>query len=139
LQSLTTQKHDFVFKFRPKRTQVIPSGNLGFCDGKFESNTVHRMSFVPTYGICKPKSFRPQVYYKKPELPMATDTTHKMSFQPTQIPCREKYPWTQKPKYCRPTITFANDTITKLSFQPPGCFVDTKCVDKMMRNLNECC
>lgn len=138
VQSMTTQKHDFVFKYRPKRSKIVPSGHLGWACGNTETMTIQKLSFPPLYGISRTKSCKPQIYYKRPELPFANETTNKMSFMPVPIQRRVTYPWAQKPKYSAPSVTFAGDTVQKLSFQPPGCFVDTSRVEEMAKSYVNC-
>lgn len=131
LQSLTTQRHDFVFKYRPKRSKIVPNTNLGRLDGFAETMTVHRLSYRPMYGVERTKSFKPAASYQQSFEPFAQETTHKMSFMPVQLSWKEPMPWAEKQKYVAPTVPFAGTTITKLSFQPPGCFV--KCPDELKR------
>lgn len=141
VQSLTTQKHDFVFKYRPKRSKIVPIGNLGRSNGHPETLTVHRLSFTPLYGIARTKSCKPATNYQRSTMPMADETTHKLSFMPVCMQRKDPMPWAQKRKYSPPTLPFADETITKLSFQPPGCFI--KCSDELAKfnckPSNDCC
>lgn len=141
VQSLTTQKHDFVFKYRPRRSKIVPIGSLGRSNSHPETMTVHKLSFTPLYGISRTKSCKPVVTYQRSCIPMAQDTTHNLSFTPISVPCKEELPWAQKPSYVRPTIPFACDTVQKLSFQAPGCFM--KCMEELEElnciSNNDCC
>ncbi len=127
MQGLTTQKHDFVSKFQFRRHKIIPRDKIAKSCACFEKSTIQKMSFIPPCQLTRTKSCKPDVRYKKPDLPMEFETTQKLSFMPICPRPKEDMPWARRASYLPPSLPFAKDTVTKLSFQAPGCFVDDDC------------
>jgi hypothetical protein len=142
MQSLTTQKHDFVPKFQFRRTKCIPKDNLRRACGGIENITVQQLSFMPPdmCNFSRTPSCKPIIKYKRPDLPMEFETTQELSYMPVCPSPKEDMPWARKAKYCPPTICFAKDTIAKLSYQPPGCFMDdSNCEIPVACDAPSCC
>lgn len=126
MQSMTTQKHDYVPKFQFRRTKCVPRNNLRRECGDFEKITVQQLSFMPP-DVCnynRIPSCKPIIKYQRPNLPMEFETTQKLSYMPVCPSPKADTPWARKAKYCPPSVCFAKDTIAKLSYQPPGYFID---------------
>lgn len=65
--SLTTQKHDYVFKSTNKRAPIFPRQNLEKACGSMDNLTIQKLSFPTPLNGGPPKSFKPIVCYKRPE------------------------------------------------------------------------
>lgn len=127
MQTLTTQKHDFVCKVIPPRPLIRPVEHFPKVSAPIDKCTTQKLSFMPPCGFDRAKSFKPVMTYQPPEFPMETETVHRLSFIPYCPPPKEKLPWAERPKYCRPTQPMDTITTQKLSYMPPGCFVRDDC------------
>lgn len=67
MMSLTTQKHDYVFKSTSKRAPIFPRQNLEKACGSMDNLTIQKLSFPTPLNGGPPKSFKPIVCYKRPE------------------------------------------------------------------------
>lgn len=67
MMSLTTQKHDYIFKSVNKRAPFLPRPNLGKSCGIMEKDTIQKLSFLLPLNGGPSKSCKPIICYKKPE------------------------------------------------------------------------
>ncbi|XP_055610693.1 stabilizer of axonemal microtubules 1 isoform X2 [Uranotaenia lowii] len=125
IQEITTTRHDFVCKSGTKREPIVPQNMLHAPTGRFESDTVQRLSFPANKeNIMPPKSCKPITCYKRSEIPMESETTNKLSFMPVSPAPKEIYPWARRACYQPPDAPMASETTAKLSYQPPGIIID---------------
>lgn len=134
MMSLTTQKHDYIFKSANKRAPILPRTNLERACGAMEKETIQKLSFPVPLNGGPPKSFKPIICYKRPEgtrllyhisyscsrelffiiVKMESDTVNKLSFLPLCVNKREIPLWAKKPCYQKPSISMTKDTTYKL-------------------------
>lgn len=67
MMSLTTQKHDFIFKSANKRSPILPRSNLERARGTMDKETIQKLSFSTPLNVGPPKSYKPVISYKRPE------------------------------------------------------------------------
>jgi hypothetical protein len=67
MQSLTTQKHDFVSKFQYKQQPFKPQHNIMRSCGGVENATIQRLSFMAPKNVSRVKSLKPIITYQPPE------------------------------------------------------------------------
>lgn len=67
MQSLTTQKHDFVCKSGGKRNLIIPASHIERACAPLERETVQKLSFPVPIGGEKPRSCKPIYTYQQPK------------------------------------------------------------------------
>ncbi|XP_063695807.1 stabilizer of axonemal microtubules 1 [Culicoides brevitarsis] len=116
MKTITTQKHDYIFKTSNKRYPILPQSNLITENGPMESNTVQKLSFpAPEYNG-PPKSFKRIIKYVKPEIKMESNTVNKLSYLPFNAYKRTTPPWAKKKLYQKPNESMSSDTTYKLSF-----------------------
>ncbi|XP_055640417.1 stabilizer of axonemal microtubules 1 isoform X2 [Toxorhynchites rutilus septentrionalis] len=128
IQEVTTTRHDFVCKSASKRHPIVPQNLLHIPSAKLESDTINRLSYPANKeNIMPPKSCKPILSYKRPELPMDSETTQKMSYMPVCPPPKENYPWAERARYQPPTLPMQTETTSALSYPPPGEYVDETC------------
>ena len=64
--------------------------------------------------ICKfdpVHSYRPQIYYKEPSMPLESETVNKLSYVPWPTQEKEDLPWASKGKYRKPVMPMDGNTI----------------------------
>lgn len=127
MQSLTTQRHDFVSKLCPIIPPIRPREHFPRSTCPLENVTTQKLSFLPPCGFDKAESFKPVSVYQPPTIPMERETTQRLSFLPYCPPKKERLPWAERPNYCKPMLPMDMNTTQKQSFMPPGCFIDDCC------------
>ncbi|XP_021708680.1 stabilizer of axonemal microtubules 1 isoform X1 [Aedes aegypti] len=128
IQEITTTRHDYGCKSGTKREPIVPQNLLHIPQGRLESNTVNRLSYPANKeNVQPPKSCKPILSYKRPEIPMESETTNKMSYMPVCPAPKETYPWAQRARYQPPPLPMESETTAKLSYPPPGEFVEESC------------
>uniref|UniRef100_A0A336LJP5 CSON007382 protein n=1 Tax=Culicoides sonorensis TaxID=179676 RepID=A0A336LJP5_CULSO len=124
MQSLTTNKHDFLLKPLTRIEPIKPKDSIELKKGAIDNNTTMKLSFQNERNYMMVKSFKPVLKYKKPEIPMESLTTQKLSYLPISILPKDYLPWAQKAKFEPPTIKFETATTQKLSYLPPGQIIE---------------
>lgn len=139
MQTLTTQKHDFVCKIMPKTRCIPPREHFSKTTAPIEKMTTQKLSFMPPCGFDRARSYKPSYAYELPQIPMERDTVHRLSFIPMCPPPKERLPWAERGTFFKPCVPMDTITTNKLSYMPPGCFVDdgSCCCCPMVSN--ECC
>lgn len=124
MRSMTTQKHDFVYKKAQKTKPIKYSDNLHGSGEPIDNNTVTKLSY-PSPGRCTPsESCKPPINWVKPTIPMDFETCQKLSYSPVDTKPRQDPPWALKKRFQHPTTPMTFDTIYEHSYQPPGHFVE---------------
>ncbi|XP_012283290.1 stabilizer of axonemal microtubules 1 [Orussus abietinus] len=111
MQSVTTNRHDYVPKNVPRAETVVPCGNIRSSTGPLDGRTTMGLSFMDPGPLEPTISFKPVLKYQPPAQPYAKDTTQKLSYQPFKVDKRERYPWFEKAPY-RPPNTAMDDQTT---------------------------
>lgn len=127
MQTLTTQRHDFVPKVTVMLQPVRPIEHFPKATAPIEKQTTQKLSFMAPCGFDRAVSCKPVTVYEPPKIPMEKDTMHRLSFMPVCPVPKDPMPWAEKGRYLKPTVQMEKCTTQRLSYLPPGCYMEDSC------------
>lgn len=124
MQRITTQKHDYCAKRMRTREPFRPNDAMIQSKLPIEDETTMSCSFRRPDGFVPNPSFKPDLQYKKPKIPMESNTSHSLSYLVNKTKPREIPPWARRANFEIPVDPMESETMQKISYPPPGFFVE---------------
>ncbi|XP_025154554.1 stabilizer of axonemal microtubules 1-like [Harpegnathos saltator] len=118
MQDVTTNKHDYSWKFVDRTEPLKAQNNLYSPCAALCDDTTYRLSYFNSSCLPPTMSFAPIRKYVKSDVPMEGCTTYRLSYWPNEALTKEEQPWNQKTEYCRPVTPMDGCTTYKLSYWP---------------------